>query len=62
MEKPTKGQKELHYFFDLEKVYSRLPREDLWLCMRESELKMMRFSLGVTMIDRIRNKHIRGTA
>ncbi|MCJ8733973.1 hypothetical protein PDJAM_G00230070 [Pangasius djambal] len=27
-----------------------------------AELKMLRFSLGVTRLDRIRNKYIRGTA
>ncbi|KAK3565044.1 hypothetical protein QTP86_032471, partial [Hemibagrus guttatus] len=30
--------------------------------LEESELKMLRFSLGVTRLDRIRNEYIRGTA
>ncbi|KAK3566051.1 hypothetical protein QTP86_025033 [Hemibagrus guttatus] len=106
---------------NLEKAYDRVPREELWYCMRKSgvaekyvrvvqdrvkkvqefkylgstvqsngecgkevkkrvqaetvslrkrqeselevaELKMLRFSLGVTRLDRIRNEYIRGTA
>ena len=30
--------------------------------MEAAELKMLRFSLGVTRIDKIRNEYIRGTA
>ena len=30
--------------------------------MEVAELKMLRFSLGVTRIDNIRNEYIRGTA
>ena len=29
---------------------------------QEGQLKMLRFSLGVTKMDRMRNKHIRGRA
>ena len=39
MEKYREGQKELHCeFVDLEKVYDKVPREEVWYCMRKSGL------------------------
>ena len=37
MEKYRKGQKGLHcVFMDLEKTYDKVPREEVWYCMRKS--------------------------
>ena len=39
MEKYREGQKELHCVFeDLEKAYDKVPREEVWYCMRKSGL------------------------
>ena len=39
MEKYREGQKELHCaFVDLDKAYDKVPREEVWYCMRKSGL------------------------
>ena len=39
MEKYREGQKELHcVFVDLKKAYDKVPREELWYCMRKSQV------------------------
>ena len=39
MEKYREGQKELHcVFVDLEKAYDKVPKEEVWYCMRKSGL------------------------
>ena len=39
MEKYREGQRELHCVFgDLEKAYDKVPREELWYCMRKSRI------------------------
>ncbi|KAK3513913.1 hypothetical protein QTP70_032842, partial [Hemibagrus guttatus] len=48
MEKYRDGQRELHcVFVDLEKAYDRVPREELWYCMRKSGTEEFKVEVGL---------------
>ena len=52
MEKYREGQKELHcVFVDLEKAYDKVPREEVWYCMRKSGLAEKYVSIVQDMYD-----------
>ncbi|KAK3521247.1 hypothetical protein QTP70_001544 [Hemibagrus guttatus] len=55
MEKYRDGQRELHcVFVDLEKAYDRVPREELWYCMRMSGVADKYVRVVQDMYDRSR--------
>ncbi|KAK3547537.1 hypothetical protein QTP86_021515 [Hemibagrus guttatus] len=55
MEKYRDAQRELHcVFVDLEKVYDRVPREELWYCMRKSGVAEKYVRVVQDMYDRSR--------
>ncbi|KAK3522185.1 hypothetical protein QTP70_027006, partial [Hemibagrus guttatus] len=55
MEKYRDGQRELHcVFVDLEKAYDRVPREELWYCMRKSGVAEKYVSVVQDMYERSR--------
>ena len=44
VQKYGEGQKEMHcVFVDLEKAYGRVPREEVWYCMRKSGVAEMSY-------------------
>ena len=52
MEKYREGQKELHcVFVDLEKAYDKVPREEVWYCMRKSGLAEKYVTIVQDMYD-----------
>ncbi|KAK3562738.1 hypothetical protein QTP86_006514 [Hemibagrus guttatus] len=55
MEKYRDGQRELHcVFVDLEKAYDRVPREELWYCMRKSGVAEKYVRVAQDMYERSR--------
>ncbi|KAK3518528.1 hypothetical protein QTP70_001495 [Hemibagrus guttatus] len=55
MEKYRDGQRELHcVFVDLEKAYDRVPRDELWYCMRKSGVAEKFVRVVQDMYDRSR--------
>ncbi|KAK3548961.1 hypothetical protein QTP70_021770, partial [Hemibagrus guttatus] len=55
MEKYGDGQRELHcVFVDLEKAYDRVPREELWYCMRKSGVAEKYVRVAQDMYERSR--------
>ena len=53
MEKYRKGQRQLHsVFVNLEKAYDRIPREELWYCMRKSGIAEKYVQLVQDMYER----------
>ena len=55
MEKYREGQKELHcVFVDLEKAYDKVPREEVWYCMRKSGLAEKYLRIVQDMYDDIK--------
>ncbi|MCJ8729789.1 hypothetical protein PDJAM_G00110470 [Pangasius djambal] len=55
MEKYRDGQRELHcVFVDLEKAYDRVPRQELWYCMRKSGVAEKYVRVVLDMFERSR--------
>ncbi|KAK3567779.1 hypothetical protein QTP86_026457 [Hemibagrus guttatus] len=55
MEKCRDGQRELHcVFVDLEKAYDRVPREELWYCMKKSGVAVKYVRVVQDMYERSR--------
>jgi len=57
IEKHREGQENLHcVFIDLEKAYDRVPREELWACMREVKIPEAYVKVVQDMYDGCRTK------
>ena len=60
MKKYREDQRKLHcVFVDLEKAYNRVPREELWYCMRKSGMAEKYVVLGKVKVFRMYAREVK---